>query len=200
MRRPLVLLLAGALTILSGTAAAAGNGGTDHFGPFAGGSEDGSSCGLPWANDTYERSYTVHDNGDGTFRVTADSKHGTFVTNGATSPGACGDTDHHGQTVRAGVTGGFQGFLSGTVTSATYNPDGCRTTAKGANCSTTQGFLLLVFGLQPYDPAFTCNAGYAGCDFNFEYHSSDPSLQYHHWQDKSDHHGGEKFVGDIANA
>jgi len=200
MRRLLVLFLAGALTILSGTVAAAGSGGTDHFGPFDGASPDGGSCGGPWANDTYERSYTVHDNGDGTFRVTADSRHGSFVTTGPASPGACEASDHHGSVVQAGVMGSFQGSLSGTVTSSTYNPDGCNTTAKGANCSTTQGFLSLVFGLPPFSPAFTCNAGFAGCDFNFEYDSSDQSLQDHHWQDESDNHGGEKFVGDIANS
>jgi hypothetical protein len=53
--------------------------------------------------------------------------------------------------------------------------------------------------LAPYSPAFTCNAGYAGCVFNFEYNSNDQSLRYHHWQDKSDNHGGEQFIGDIAN-
>jgi hypothetical protein len=197
VRRLLVLVLAGALTVLAGTGAMAANGGTDHFGPFAGSSPDGGSCGIPWANDTYDRSYSVHDNGDGTFKVTADSRHGTFVTTGPVSPGACENTDNHGSTVAAGVTGGFQGFLSGTVTSSTYDPTGCA--AAGADCSTTQGFLAAVFGLAPFSPAFTCNAGFAGCDFNFEYHSSDQSLQYHHWQDKSDNHGGEKFVGDIAN-
>lgn len=195
MRRPLILLLAAAISVLSGTGAVAAGGGADHFGPFPGASPDGGTC-ASWANDTYERSYMVVDNGNGTFKVTADSR-GSFVTTGPASPGACETTNHHGLTVNAGVMGGFQGFLSGTVTSSTYTPAGCD--AAGANCSTTQGFLAAVFGLAPYSPAFTCNAGYAGCDFNFEYHSSDQSLQYRHWQDKSDNHGGEQFVGDIAN-
>jgi hypothetical protein len=197
MRRLLVLALAGALTVLTGTGVAAANGGTDHFGPFTTSSLDGSSCGGTWAMDTYDRSYTVHDNGDGTFKVTADSKHGTFVTTGPGSPGACDNSDRHGSTVNAGVNGGFQGFLSGTVTNSTYDPAGCD--AAGADCQTTQGFLAAVFGLAPFSSAFTCNAGYDGCVFNFEYHSSDQSLQYHAWLDKSDNHGGEMFVGDIAN-
>ena len=89
--------------------------------------------------------------------------------------------------------GEFQGFLTGTVTSSTFSPNGC---AGGTKCATLAGFLLAVFG-----PAqtFTCNTGFGGCEFNFEYHSSDQSLQFHHWQDKSDNAGGEKFVGDIAN-
>lgn len=194
MRRLVVLMLAGALTVLGATGVQAGNGAVQ-IGPFEASSPDGGSCGSPWAVDTYERSYTVVDNGDGTFKVTAFSKHGTFVTTGPVSPGACEDSNHHGSTVAAGITGGFQGFLSGTVTSSTFDPTGCAS----ADCSTTQGFLAAVFGLASYSPAFTCNAGYAGCVFNFEYHSSDRSLQYHHWQDKSDNHGGEQFVGDIAN-
>jgi hypothetical protein len=191
MRRLLVLLLAGALSVLFGAGAASAGGGADHFGPFSASSLDGNSCGGTWALDTYQRSYMVVDNGDGTFKVTADSR-GTFVTTGPASPGACENTDNHGSTVAAGVTGGFQGFLSGTVTSSTYDPTGCAS----ANCSTTGGFIAAVFGPSA---AFTCFAGFAGCDFNFEYHSSDQSLQFRHWQDKSDNHGGEKFVGDIAN-
>jgi hypothetical protein len=190
MRKLLVLLLTGAVSVLAGTGAVAA-GGADHFGPFPTSSADNGSCSLPWAMDTYDRSYTVVDNGSGTFKVTADSR-GTFVTTGPGSPGACESTTHHGSAVAAGITGGFQGFLSGTVTSATYDPTGC----SEANCSTTSGFIAAVFGTAA---VFTCSLGFAGCDFNFEYHSSDQSLQYRHWQDKSDNHGGEQFVGDIAN-
>jgi hypothetical protein len=189
MRRLLVLLLTGAVSVLAGTGAVAAGGGDDHFGPFPGASADGGTC-APWALDTYQRSYMVVDNGNGTFKVTADSR-GSFVTTGPASPGACETTNHHGSTVAPGITGGFQGFLSGTVTSSTYDPTGCAT-----DCSTTAGFIAAVFGTSA---SFTCFLGYAGCDFNFEYNSSDQSLQYHHWQDKSDNHGGEQFVGDIAN-
>jgi hypothetical protein len=35
--------------------------------------------------------------------------------------------------------------------------------------------------------------------FNFEYSSSDRSLAFHHWQDKSDQAVNDKFEGDIAN-
>lgn len=192
MRRMLVLLLAGAISVLAGTSGVAA-GGADHFGPFPSGSADNGSCSTQWANDTYDRSYMVVDNGDGTFKVTADSR-GTFVTTGTGSPGACETNNHHGSAVAAGVTGGFSGFLSGTVTSSSYNPAGCD--AAGADCSTTAGFIAAVFGTSG---VFTCSLGFDGCTFNFEYHSSDQSLQYHHWQDKSDNHGGEQFVGDIAN-
>ena len=36
--------------------------------------------------------------------------------------------------------------------------------------------------------------------FNFEYQSSDGTLYYRHWQDKSAKDSGEKFEGDIATS
>src|SRR5437868_5706417 len=54
------------VSLFAGTAFAAG---TDHLGPFAGSTPDGGSCGVPWAQDTYNISFSVHDNGDGTFNV-----------------------------------------------------------------------------------------------------------------------------------
>jgi hypothetical protein len=192
MRRVLILLSVAALSVLSG-AGGVSAGSADHFGPFAAASPDGGTC-APWALDTYQRSYTVVDNGNGTFKLTADSR-GTFVTTGPASPGGCEATNHHGSVVLPGINGDFQGFLSGTVTSSTYNPAGCD--AVGAACDTTVGFVTAVFGPTA---VFTCSVGYAGCTFNFEYNSNDPSLQYRHWQDKSDNHGGEQFIGDIANA
>jgi len=197
MKRNLSILRTLAITIAlmlqSGTALADG---TDHFGPFTSGSTDGSSCGIPWANDTFDREFTVHDNGDGTFKVTEKFTNGTFTTLGTTSPGACETSNHHGSSVAPGIIGSFQGFLSGTVSSSSYTPGVC--SSSPAACATTQGFLAAVFGAS--GPAtFTCNLDLADCSFNFEYDSNDPSLQYHHWQDKSDSHGGEQFIGDIAN-
>ncbi|HEY8641197.1 MAG TPA: hypothetical protein VIO84_00370 [Candidatus Dormibacteraeota bacterium] len=194
MKRFSIAVLAVSLALLTGTAAQADSsgGGTQKFGPFASTSPDGGTC-APWANDTFDRSFSVHDNGDGTFKVSEYFRDGTFTTTGPASPGSCETSNHHGSTVKPGIVGDFQGYLSGTVTSSTFDPQGC---AGGVQCATLAGFLLAVFG-----PAetFTCNLGYAGCDFNFEYHSSDQSLEYHHWQDKSDNHGGEQFIGDIAN-
>jgi len=193
-RVTLSVAFASMLLLFPATAAANG---TEHFGPFPSTTPDNGTCGQPWATDTVDRDFSVHDNGDGTFRVKEQFKNGSFVTTGPASPGACETDQHHGTTVRPGVVGNFTGFLDGTVTSTTYNPNGC--SAAGADCTTTQGFLLAVFGAS--GPAtFTCNLGYAGCSFNFEYSSSDKTLTYHHWQDKSDNHGGEQFVGDIANA
>ncbi len=185
-----------ALSLVPVVALAAGTGGTDKFGPYPSSSPDNGTCGNQWAIDTFDRYFLVHDNGDGTFSVREEYKNGSFVTTGPVSPGACETTSHHGSVLQSGVVGHMTGFLAGTVTSSTYNPNGC--SAAGADCTTTNGFLTAVFGAS--GPAtFTCNLGYAGCKFNFEYSSGDQSLQYHHWQDKSDNQVGEKFEGDIAN-
>jgi hypothetical protein len=73
---------------------------------------DGSGA---WANLQEKRTYVVHDNGNGTFRLRRVSR-GTFTTLLGTSPGNCAaNKSRHGQTVRAGVTGRFGGFLEGTI-------------------------------------------------------------------------------------
>jgi len=161
--------------------------GTRQFGPFASTSPDGSSCGFAWAQDTFNRSFTVHDNGNGTFSVHEDARDGVFTTSGATSPGACETTPHHGSSVRAGVTGRFQGFVDYTVTSSAFNPNGCPTASA---CNTRGGFLASVF---PGGSLASCQG------FNYEYSSNDSGLTYRHWQDKSDNQCNDKFEGDIAD-
>jgi hypothetical protein len=179
-------------------AAAAGNGRETHFGPFAGTSPDNGTCGHAWATDTFNRDFKVKDNRDGTFNVREEFKDGSFTTIAGPSPGACDTTGKHGTVVSAGVTGKMHGSLEGTVTSTTFDPNGCD--AVTADCTTTQGFLLAAFG--PAGPAtFTCNLGYAGCEFKFEYSAGDQGLAFHHWEDASTNPpGGENFKGDIANA
>lgn len=162
--------------------------GTQHLGPFAVITTDGGSCGNSWANDTFERSYTIISNGDGNFTVKEKDK-GTFVTIAGQSPGACEATPHHGAFVSAGIAGNIDGSADFTVNSATYNPNGCN--ASPTVCSTRSGFVNAVFPGAGGNLTFTA--------FNFEYSSSDQSLAYHHWQDKSDQAGNDKFEGDIVN-
>ncbi|GAC1445937.1 MAG: hypothetical protein NVSMB52_08970 [Chloroflexota bacterium] len=175
----------------------ASDGRTQHYGPYQSTSPDGGTCGQYWATDTFDRAFKVTDNGNGTFDVREEAKHGTFVKNAGASPGACETDSHHGSTIRAGVEGKFQGYLEGTVTSSTYNPDGC--SAVGANCATLQGFLGATFG--PSGPAtYTCNLGYANCRFSFEYAAGGQGLLYHSWKDSGTNGVTEDFRGDIADA
>jgi hypothetical protein len=170
----------------------AGNGKETHFGPFASTSPDNGSCNNPWAVDTFDRDFKVKDNGDGTFTVREEFKNGSFVTNAGFSPGACeGLGEKHGATVAAGITGNMHGEIQGTVTSTTFNPNGCD--VNPTLCTTTTGFLLAVFG--PSGASFT------GDQYKFEYSAGDQGLIYHHWEDKSNPAGGsDLFKGDIANA
>jgi len=168
---------------------AAGAPGTQQFGPFLVNTPDGSSCGPDWANDSFERRYTVISNGGGNFTV-REKDNGTFTTLGGSSPGACESTPNHGSFVGAGIVGNIQGSADFTVNSSTYNPNGC--TANPSVCSTRWGFVTAVFGASALGTVtFTA--------FNFEYSSSDQSLAFHHWQDKSDQQVIDKFEGDIAN-
>jgi hypothetical protein len=165
----------------------AANNGTDRIGPLAGSSTDNGSCGAPWANDTYNLFFTIHDNGDGTFEVRTEYKDGSFVTIGGVSPGACETSNNHGTVVASGIEGKFGGWVDETVTSATYDPTACDVPAA---CTTRTAAIAALFpgGTESFN------------GFNFEYNSPDKSLKYHHWQDKSSNNLiGEQFIGDIAN-
>lgn len=174
-------------TFVIGTAVAGP--GTQHLGPFVVNTTDGGSCGNMWANDTFQREYTVISNGGGNFTV-REQDHGTFVTIAGPSPGGCEPSPHHGTIVSAGITGDIQGSADFTVNSTTYNPNGCN--AVPSACSSRAGFVAAVFG-----PGAVGSITFTA--FNFEYSSSDQSLAYHHWQDKSDQAVNDKFEGDIAN-
>ena len=184
--RCFVTLLVAAVCLM-GTAMAGP--GTQKFGPFLLNTTDGGSCGNLWANDTFERRFTVISNGNGNFTV-REQDHGTFVTMAGPSPGACETTPHHGSFVSAGISGDIQGSADFTVNSSTYNPNGCDATPSA--CSTRSGFVTAVFG-----PAAVPTIAFTA--FNFEYSSPDRSLAFHHWQDKSDQAVNDKFEGDIAN-
>ncbi len=170
-----------------------GSGATTHLGPYASTSPDGGSCSGPWATDQFDRFLTVHDSGDGTFRVREDFKNGTFVTIGGDSPGACEEGTHHGRLVTAGINGTFHGYLEGTVSGGRFNPAGCET----ANCTTSTS--ALIAATFP-GASFTCLSGTGTCRFAFEYAAGDQGLIFHHWEDRSDKTGAEEFKGDIATS
>jgi hypothetical protein len=172
-----------------------GSGDSTHLGPFPTAADpDGGSCGGSWAVDNFDRFLTVHDNGDGTFRVREDFKNGTFVTTGPASPGGCEADSHHGKVVGSGINGTFHGYLEGTVSGGRFNPAGCAT----ANCTTTSGLIAATFGA---GAAFTCLSGApATCTFAFEYAAGAQGLLFHHWEDRNDKTGTEEFKGDIATS
>jgi hypothetical protein len=157
---------------------------------------DNGSCGTPWATDTVRRTFHVKPNQDGTYTLTRRDR-GKFLTLGGTSPGACDTTGRHGQTVRPGVHGKMVGFLRGTVSGGTYNPNAQCT---GPTCGFTDVFLTTFFGPTA---TFSCFVSSPDCAFNFNYTAPRQRLLFRHWQDKGKGAGTflkEQFHGDIADA
>lgn len=158
---------------------------------------DNGSCGTPWATDVVRRTYLVKPNGDGTYTLTRRDR-GKFVTLGGTSPGACDTTGRHGHAVRPGVKGRLVGFLRGTVSGGTYNPNA---TCTGPDCGFTDVFLATFFGP---GATFSCFVNSPDCKFNFNYTAArHQQLMFRHWQDKGKGAGtflNEQFHGDIADA
>jgi hypothetical protein len=203
----LIAIAAGALALAAvGLADPGKNGKTPKSGhakfTFAMTTTDNGSCGNTWANDTETRTYSVKDNGDGTFRVRRMEK-GTFVTLAGQSPGACETSGKHGQAVLAGVQGKFVGYLVGTVTAASFNPNAI--CAAGADCSSRAGFIATYFAP---GATYSCDLNSTDCKFNFNYTANakldaQKSLLNRHWQDKGKGAGTllkEKFHGDIATS
>lgn len=156
---------------------------------------DNGSCGGPWADDTVTRTFIVKANGDGSYTLTRRDR-GRFTTLPGVSPGACETTGRHGLTVRGGVTGKLVGFLRGTVTGGTFDPNAqC-----GNECGFTDVFLTTFFGPTA---TFSCFENSSQCKFNFNYTAArHQALLFRHWQDKGKGAGTmlhEQFHGDIAD-
>jgi hypothetical protein len=164
-----------------------GPNGTQHYGPYASGSPDSGTCGNNWAEDTYDRHFTVHDNGDGTFTVVEQFKQGSFVTSAGASPGACDSSDGTPPgAIAAGVTGSMHGYLIVTVTGLQTSQDSsCIAGSPSAPC-TTGGFLASHFaGASTTETYF------------FHYAAGDQGLIAHEWKNASCDRGGNQ--GDIAS-
>ena len=169
---------------------------------FAMTTTDGGSCGNTWANDTETRKYSVKDNGDGTFTLRRTEK-GTFTTIAGQSPGACETKGKHGALVTAGVQGKFNGYLVGTVTATSFNPNAV--CAAGADCSSRSGFIATYFAP---GATYSCDQSSNDCKFNYNYTASakpdaQKKLLFRHWQDKGKGAGTllkEEFHGDIATS
>jgi hypothetical protein len=156
-----------------------------------------------WATLTEKRTYQVHKNKNGTYRLRRVDK-GTFTTIAGKSPGNCAaNKSKHGQLIRAGVTGRFGGYLEGTITGGTFN--------KNATCAVaacfTSDFITAFFGA---GAVFSCDGATNSpdCKFNYNYTAPSraanrPKLIVRHWQDRGKGSGSslvEHFKGDIASS
>jgi hypothetical protein len=153
-----------------------------------------------WATDRLTRTYKVRRNQDGSYTVRREDR-GTFTTLAGKSPSAdpCPGVirrGKHGSTLRAGVTGKMHGYIVGTVTGGTFNPNGTCRTAECTNADFIAGFFTP-------GAVFTCSQGYAGCRFNFSYtvpRQNRQGLRNHHWVDRGLNGVNETFIGDIATS
>ncbi len=102
------------------TALSGGGSPTQHYGPYASSSPDSSTCGNDWAQDTFDRHFTVRKTATTTFEVVEQFKSGSFATMAGPSPGGC-DTNVGG-TINSGVSGSMHGYLVITVTGAQTSP------------------------------------------------------------------------------
>jgi hypothetical protein len=172
------------------------------YGPYPSTSPDSGTCGNNWADDRFDRQFTVDINGSIT--VTEQFQDGTFTTPSTTppttnqSPGACqsapGPTGNGG-TVDPGVNGTFHGYFvvplpPGTVQSST-DPHCNAVTMSNANCTTT-AFIDTHF-FPPCYGSGLCSA----TTFFFVYDAEAQCLLQNHWQNASPDVGGNK--GDIRS-
>jgi hypothetical protein len=165
---------------------------TKHYGPYASSSPDSGTCGNNWAEDTYDRDFTVRFNGDGSYAVVEQFKNGSFATNSGLSPGACETTyANHGSTITSGKSGSMHGYfiISDTGPPTSASPY-CNAVAMNNVGCTTQTFIETHFGCI-YQ--VTC----AVTTYFDHYAAGDQMLLYHEWKNVSADRGGDD--GDIAN-
>jgi hypothetical protein len=165
------------------------------FGPYDVVTDDHGSCGNVWAVDTEKRSFRVKRNRDGSYRLIRRDR-GTFVTSVGQSPGACETKGKHGTVVPAGKTGKFHGFLRGTITGGTFDPNA----VCPADCGFTDVWIATFFGPSA---TFSCFDNSKDCKFDYEYSAPKQDLRWHHWSDKGKGAGTflkERFHGDIASS
>jgi hypothetical protein len=133
---------------------------------------DSGYCGTTWATDTYDRTWTIEPQADGSYTIYEQVK-GTFVTTAGASepyPSSCSDTSQAG-----GVTGTFYGVETWAVSapggeSADFDPfavctSACDPTTTGSTSSNDQGN-------QAFEALFFPTATYAGVtNYDFVYHT-----------------------------
>jgi hypothetical protein len=165
---------------------------TKHYGPYASDSPDSGTCGNDWANDMFDRHFTVFKNPDGTFVVVQQFKQGTFETDAGPSPGACEPGNTPGS-VSAGITGKMHGYFIiplplGTIQTSTDSR--CNAGVGNSPCTTTT-FIDTHF--TPCYAVSTCPV----TTFFFHYAAGDQGLIMHEWKNASTDRGGNS--GDIRS-
>ena len=172
-----------------------GPNGTQHYGPYSSGSTDSGTCGVnDWADDTFDRVFTIRQNPNNTFTVVEQFKNGSFITFAGSSPGSCDMNDGSPPgTVNSGVIGVMHGYFIIPLppgTTQTSTDPSCVVGDPNAPC-TTAAFINSHFAPACY-PA-TCPV----TTFFFHYSAGDQQLVEREWKNASDDRGGNH--GDIRS-
>jgi hypothetical protein len=177
---------------------------TQHYGPYASGSSDSGTCGNNWADDTFQRHFTIF-NKAGSVVVVEQFKDGTFRTpsidppNTNQSPGACTNSPGpigNGGTVASGITGPLHGYFIIPIpptSTQTSHDTSCVAGSPNTPCTTT-GFIDTHFTPACYiSGTGTCPV----TTFFFHYTASAQGLIQHDWTNASPDRGGNR--GDIRS-
>jgi hypothetical protein len=171
--------------------------GARRFGPYSSTSTDSGTCGIDWANDTFDRIFYVLRKRDGSIVVVEQFANGRFVTMPVTvpSPGSCDATDGTPPgVVGPNIKGSFFGYFViplPPATTQTSNSRYCNAVAMtNANCTTTT-FINTHFA-PPCYPG-TCPV----TTFYFLYSARDQGLINRQWRNASADRGGNR--GDIRS-
>jgi hypothetical protein len=176
---------------------------TQHYGPYASGSTDSGTCGNDWANDSFDRHFTVfQDNNDGSLLVVEQFRDGNFVTPASDSPstnfspGGCpGNPPSSPQgVVSNGVTGSLHGYFVIPLPSGTFQSSfdsSCVSGSPSTPCTTT-GFINSHFSPACYPTTCTVTT------FFFHYAAGGQGLIINEWKNASSDRGGNN--GDIRSA
>jgi uncharacterized protein YjbI with pentapeptide repeats len=176
-----------------------------HFGPYPSTSPDSSTCGNNWADDKFDRHFTVMFNPDNSVSSLIEQfKDGSFLTPSTTppnpsqpinsSPGGCQTSPPPPGFVNDGIKGKMQGYFVIMVPPGLHETSGSpycdAILMSNANCTTTT-FINTHFTPACY-PAL-CPV----TTFFFHYTAHDQGLIYREWTNASPDRGGNK--GDIRS-
>jgi len=187
---------------------------TTHYGPFASGSPDSGTCGNYWADDTFDRHFTVfQNNNDGSLVVVEQFKDGSFVTpsTGSTlfgtppspqpnpSPGGCENSPNVPQgTVANGVTGSLHGYfvlpLQAGAKQDSTSPFCDAATSSNTDCTGTK---FIESHFTSCSPAH-CPVDFSVTTFFDHYAAGGQGLIINEWKNASADRGGNH--GDIRSA
>lgn len=177
---------------------------TQHYGPYASGSTDSGTCGPDWAQDTFDRHFSVYF-GSGSIVVVEQFKDGSFVTPAVDSPtpnpspGGCQTSPIPAGFVANGVVGQLHGYFIIPL------PAGATQTSTDSSCvagspstpCTTSGFINSHFTPACYP--VTCSASTFFDHYTAPKTSTAPNsgLIGNEWKNASTDRGGNS--GDIRS-